>query len=179
MVKLGVNVDHIATLREARKELFPSPVDASKICIASGADSIVAHLREDRRHIKDIDIVEIRKAVNRFDMEMAATQEMLKIALKIKPNIVTLVPEKRQEVTTEGGLDVKKQLGYLTKYIKKLQSAGILVSLFVDPALEQIRASAKTGAAFVEIHTGELANINPKSLPRSDRGGALNPKQSA
>ncbi len=163
MVKLGVNIDHIATLRQARKEGFPSPVEAAKICIKAGADGIVAHLREDRRHIQDKDIQEIRKAVKRFDMEMAATSEMLKIALKIKPDIVTLVPEKRQEVTTEGGLDVIKQISYLRGYIAKLQSKGIIVSLFVDPDPEQIIASAKTGAKFIEIHTGDYANSPSKS----------------
>ena len=158
MTKLGVNIDHIATLRQARKEDFPSPVEAAKLCIKSGADSIVAHLREDRRHIQDKDIFLIRKAVKRFDMEMAATQEMLKIALKVKPDIVTLVPEKRQEVTTEGGLDVKKQIRYLLDYTDKLQSKGILVSLFIDPDPIQIAAAARTGASFIEIHTGEYAN---------------------
>jgi pyridoxine 5-phosphate synthase len=159
MPKLGVNIDHIATLRQARKEDFPSPVEAAKVCIKAGADSIVAHLREDRRHIQDKDILLIRKAVKRFDMEMAATSEMLKIALKVKPDIVTLVPEKRQEVTTEGGLDVKKQIKYLTDYCDKLQSKGIMASLFIDPDPIQIAAAARTGACFIEVHTGEYANL--------------------
>ena len=158
MTKLGVNIDHIATLRQARKEDFPSPVEAAKLCVKAGADSIVAHLREDRRHIQDKDIFLIRKAVKRFDMEMAATKEMLKIALKVKPDMVTLVPEKRQEVTTEGGLDVKKQIKYLTGYCDMLQSKGIMVSLFIDPDPVQIGAAARTGACFIEIHTGEYAN---------------------
>ncbi|MCX5748663.1 MAG: pyridoxine 5'-phosphate synthase [Candidatus Saganbacteria bacterium] len=166
MIKLGVNIDHIATLREARKEGFPSPVEAALICMKAGADGIVAHLREDRRHIKDEDIYEIRKAVKRFDMEMAATGEMQKIALKIKPDIVTLVPEKRKEVTTEGGLDVRRQSAYLKKYVQKLQDAGIWVSLFVDPDPRQIKASALTGAKLIEIHTGEYANTGQKALKK-------------
>jgi len=158
MPKLGVNIDHIATLREARKEGFPSPVEAAMLCVSSGADSIVAHLREDRRHIQDKDIFEIRKAVKRFDMEMAATAEMQNIALKVKPDIVTLVPEKRQEVTTEGGLDAAKQLKYLSKYIKRLQDKDIDVSLFIDPQNKQVVAAARSGARFIEIHTGAYAN---------------------
>ncbi|MFA5104747.1 MAG: pyridoxine 5'-phosphate synthase [Candidatus Margulisiibacteriota bacterium] len=158
MPKLGVNIDHIATLRQARKEGLPSPVEAAVICIRAGADSIVAHLREDRRHIQDKDIYDIRKAVKRFDMEMAATPEMQKIALRVKPDIVTLVPEKRAEVTTEGGLDTASQLLYLKKYIKKLQDKGISVSLFIDPKASQVKAAAETGAEFIEIHTGSYAN---------------------
>lgn len=158
MPKLGVNIDHIATLRQARKEGFPSPVEAAKICMSAGAAGIVAHLREDRRHIQDKDIVEIRKAVKRFDMEMAATPEMQRIALKVRPDIITLVPEKRTEVTTEGGLDVKKQSEYLKRYIKKLQDKGIPVSLFIDPEPKQIEAAAGTGCEYVEIHTGRYAN---------------------
>ncbi len=158
MPKLGVNIDHIATLRQARKEGFPSPVEAAKICMSAGAAGIVAHLREDRRHIQDKDIVEIRKAVKRFDMEMAATPEMQRIALKVRPDIITLVPEKRTEITTEGGLDVKKQSEYLKRYIKKLQDKGIPVSLFIDPEPKQIEAAAGTGCEYVEIHTGRYAN---------------------
>lgn len=162
-MKLGVNIDHIATLRQARKEEYPSPVEAAKLCMKAGADGVVAHLREDRRHINDKDIYLIRKAVRRFDMEMAATAEMLKIALKVKPDIVTLVPEKRQEITTEGGLDVVKQEKYLTSYTRKLQGEGILVSIFIDPKEDQIKASARTGAAFIEIHTGEYANAKGRN----------------
>ncbi len=162
-MKLGVNIDHIATLRQARKEGFPSPVEAAIVCVKAGADSIVAHLREDRRHIQDSDIFAIRKAVKRFDMEMAATPEMLKIALRVKPDIVTLVPEKRTEVTTEGGLNVVRLRKYLAEYTKKLQKRGILVSLFVDPQENQIQASFATGAAFIEIHTGSYANAKGKA----------------
>lgn len=162
MTKLGVNIDHIATLRQARKEGFPSPVEAAVICMASGADGIVAHLREDRRHINDKDIFGIRKAVKRFDMEMAATVEMQRIALKVKPDMVTLVPEKRNEVTTEGGLDVARQKTYLTGYVKRLQDRGIAVSLFIDPKVFQIRAAAGTGAMFIELHTGEYGRTNKR-----------------
>ncbi len=158
MPKLGVNIDHIATLRQARLEDFPSPVEAAKTCVKAGANGIVAHLREDRRHIQDKDIFLIRKAVKRFDMEMAPTEEMLGIALKVKPDIVTLVPEKRREVTTEGGLEVSKQIKRLLEYCEKLQSKGIMVSLFVDPDPLQIAAASRTGACFVEFHTGEYAN---------------------
>lgn len=164
MKRLGVNIDHVASLREARKEIFPSPVDAALLCIKAGADSIVAHLREDRRHINDEDIKSIRKTVERFDMEMAATAEMQEIALKVKPDIVTLVPEKRQEVTTEGGLNVMEKEGYLKVYVKTFQDKGIPVSLFVDPDMEQIKACARTGARFIEVHTGEYANNFPKGL---------------
>ncbi len=156
-MKLGVNIDHIATLRQARKETFPSPVEAAVVCMKAGADGIVAHLREDRRHINDKDIFGIRKAVDRFDMEMAATKEMLRIALKVRPDMVTLVPEKRQEVTTEGGLNVAKQIAYLEAYCGTLQKKGIAVSLFIDPDPLQIKAAARTGADFIEIHTGEYA----------------------
>lgn len=160
MPKLGVNIDHIATLREARKEGLPSPLEAASICIKAGADSIVAHLREDRRHINDNDIILIRKNIKRFDMEMAATGEMLGIALKVKPDICTIVPEKRREVTTEGGLDVKKQKKYLSAFSKKLRAKGISVSLFIDPEATQIRAASRTGADFIEIHTGRYANAS-------------------
>ena len=168
MPKLGVNIDHIATLRQARKEGFPSPVEAAVICMRAGADGIVAHLREDRRHMQDKDISDIRRAVKRFDMEMAATAEMQKIALKVKPDIVTLVPEKRQEVTTEGGLEVVRQLHYLKKYIKKLQDRGIPVSLFIDPQSSQIKAAADTGSEFIEIHTGSYANAKSKALAKRE-----------
>lgn len=168
MPKLGVNIDHIATLRQARKEGVPSPVEAAKLCISAGADGIVAHLREDRRHIQDKDIFEIRKAVKRFDMEMAATAEMQNIALRVKPDIVTLVPEKREEVTTEGGLDVAEQLKYLSKYIKRLQDKGIDVSLFIDPRSKQINAAARSGARFIEIHTGAYANAKSSGQRKNE-----------
>jgi pyridoxine 5-phosphate synthase len=160
-MKLGVNLDHIATLRQARREIFPDPAEAAREAISGGADGIVCHLREDRRHIQDEDVFKLRKLKTRLDLEMAATSEMLKFALRVIPDMVTLVPEKRQEITTEGGLDVKlkikNQKSKVMLIIKKLQSAGIVVSLFVDPEPEQINASAETGAEFVEIHTGKYA----------------------
>lgn len=164
MVKLGVNIDHIATLRQARKEVFPDPVSAAQEAIAGGADGVVCHLREDRRHIQDKDVLMLRKLKTRLDLEMAATPEMLKFALKIKPDIVTIVPEKREEVTTEGGLNIKSEIlnpkSEIMSKIQKLKNSGIVVSLFVDPEPEQIKASAETRAEFVEIHTGKYARAS-------------------
>ncbi len=161
-VKLGVNIDHVATLRQARLEGYPDIIEAARLAIAGGADSIVAHLREDRRHINDEDIRLIRKLKTHFDLEMAATDEMLKIALRVKPDMATIVPEKRQELTTEGGLDVKGNLPRLTEYARKLEGAGIRVSLFVDPIEDQIRASSRTGASFIELHTGAYSRSYSK-----------------
>jgi len=157
-MKLGVNIDHIATLREARKEGIPDVIKAAEECLAGGADGIVCHLREDRRHIQDKDVIELRKISPRLDLEMAATDEMVKFALKIKPDYVTLVPEKRQELTTEGGLDVVKHSKKLKPIIKKLQDKGIAVSLFVDPVLKQIEESAVLVSKYIEIHTGKYSN---------------------
>ena len=160
--KLGVNIDHIATLRQARGEAFPDIIEAAKLAIAGGADSIVAHLREDRRHIQDKDVYSIRKLKTRFDLEMAATDEMLKIALDIKPDMATIVPEKRKELTTEGGLDVIGNLSRLKEFAEKLEASGIRVSLFIDPVEDQIRAASRTGASFIEIHTGKYARSNSR-----------------
>jgi len=160
MIKLGVNIDHIATLRQARKETIPDPIAVAKEAIAGGADGIVCHLREDRRHVQDKDVLELRKLKTRLDLEMAATPEMLRFALRVRPDMVTLVPEKRQEVTTEGGLDVVKYSRKIKPVVKKLQDAGILVSLFVDPEEEQIEESAVIMARFVEIHTGKYARAS-------------------
>lgn len=160
MIKLGLNIDHIATLRQARKEAFPDPVETARKALAGGADGIVCHLREDRRHIQDKDVHGLRKLKTRLDLEMAATPQMLRLALKIQPDMVTLVPEKRQEVTTEGGLDVVKYSRKLKPLVKKLQDAGIIVSLFVDPEEEQIEESAVIMARFVEIHTGKYARAS-------------------
>jgi pyridoxine 5-phosphate synthase len=161
-IKLGVNIDHVATLRQARREGFPDLIAAASAAIAGGADSIVAHLREDRRHIQDSDIYSIRKLKTHFDLEMAATDEMLKIALNVKPDMVTIVPEKREELTTEGGLDVSGNLSRLREFAKRLEDSGIRVSLFVDPLEDQIRASSETGASFIEIHTGKYARSGSK-----------------
>ena len=156
---LGVNIDHVATLRNARGGVEPEPILAARICQKCGASSITTHLREDRRHIKDSDVELISKNIStNLNLEMAVTDEMQKIALKIKPHSVCLVPEKRQEVTTEGGLDVAGQLEKITKFVKPLKDAGIEVSLFIDPTKEQVEASAKTGAQFIEMHTGSYSN---------------------
>ena len=158
-MKLGINIDHIATLRQARLEKFPDPVEAAIWALKGGADGIVCHLREDRRHIQDEDVARLRKIPEaRLDLEMAAIPEMIGIALKLKPDYVTLVPEKRREITTEGGLDVVKNKKKLKPVIGKLQEKGIDVSLFIDPEPEQIEESAVLGAKFVEIHTGAYAN---------------------
>ncbi len=157
-VRLGVNIDHIATLRQARLEALPDPCAAAMECIAGGADGIVCHLREDRRHIQDEDVKKLRALKTRIDLEMVATEEMVKIARKIRPDMVTLVPEKRAEITTEGGLDVVKHRNDLKKVVQKLQDAGIIVSLFIDPEDAQVEESAVIGAKFIEIHTGKFAN---------------------
>lgn len=155
---LGVNIDHVATLRNARGGLEPEPIQAAEVCEANGADSITAHLREDRRHIMDADVKILKKIIKtRLNLEMAVTDEMQKIALEIKPHSVCLVPEKREEITTEGGLDVASQLNKITKFVTPLLEAGILVSVFIDPTEEQIRAAAKCGAQFVELHTGQYS----------------------
>lgn len=156
---LGVNIDHIATLRNARGGVEPSPILAAEICEQNGATSITTHLREDRRHIKDEDVRTLIKTIKtKLNLEMAVTDEMQKIALEIMPASVCLVPEKRQEVTTEGGLDVAGQLEKITKFVKPLKDAGIEVSLFIDPTEEQVKASAQTGAQFIEMHTGQYSN---------------------
>ena len=156
---LGVTIDHVATLRNARGGIEPQPIEAAKICEKLGASSITTHLREDRRHIKDSDVELISKTVSTpLNLEMAVTDEMLEIALKIKPHSVCLVPEKRQEVTTEGGLDVAGQIEKMTKFVTKLNEAGIIVSMFIDPSKDQVEASKKVGAPFIEMHTGSYAN---------------------
>ncbi len=159
MVKLGVNIDHIATIRNARGGIEPSPIVAAGICELAGCDSITVHLREDRRHIKDEDVKILRKTLTtRMNLEMAATEEILDIALEVKPHSCCLVPERRQELTTEGGLDVAGNLEYLKDYIANLNNAGIVVSLFIDPVSNQVEAAAKAGAQYIELHTGQYAN---------------------
>lgn len=158
MPRLGVNIDHVATVRQARGVMYPDPVTAAGIVELAGADGIVCHLREDRRHIQDRDLRLLREVIQtRLNMEMAATEEMVRIALATQPDIVTLVPEKREELTTEGGLDVIKSFQSLKKAILRLQKGGIPVSLFVDPNPDQINASEKAGANAIEIHTGHYA----------------------
>lgn len=155
---LGVNIDHVATVRNARGGIEPQPVEAGKICEKCGVRSITTHLREDRRHIIDSDVEVIRKLKTFLNLEMAVTDEMQEIALRIRPHSVCLVPEKRQEVTTEGGLDVAGQLEKITKFVQPLVKAGIEVSLFIDPDKEQVEASSQTGAQFIELHTGSYSN---------------------
>jgi len=158
-VQLHVNVDHVATLRNARGTKYPDPVRAAMLCELSGADGITVHLREDRRHIRDRDVEVLRQTVrSRLNLEMAATEEMLAIALRTKPDIVTLVPEKREEQTTEGGLDVVGQRDALATYVGALREAGIPTSLFIDPEVAQVDASAEVGAAAIELHTGDYAH---------------------
>ncbi|WP_413168423.1 pyridoxine 5'-phosphate synthase [Capilliphycus salinus ALCB114379] len=155
MPTLGVNIDHIATLRQARRTVEPDPVAAAAIAELAGADGITVHLREDRRHIQDRDVRLLRETVRtHLNLEMAPTDEMVAIALEIKPDYVTLVPERREEVTTEGGLDIVGQLERMTAVVGQLQDAGIPVSLFIDANPAQIEASAQTKAVFVELHTG-------------------------
>ena len=155
--RLGVNIDHVATLRNARGENYPSPLRAALLCQEYGADGITAHLREDRRHIKDDDILEIKEKVGLpLNFEMAPTNEMKEMAIRIKPNSCCIVPEKREEVTTEGGIDIKKNQNILGDLINDLKKNNIKVSLFIDPSEKQICAARDIGADIVEIHTGEF-----------------------
>jgi pyridoxine 5-phosphate synthase len=159
MPRLGVNIDHVATLRQARGVKYPDPVTAAGIVELAGADGIVAHLREDRRHMQDRDIHLLREVIQtQLNFEMAPTEEMVRIALSVRPEVVTLVPEKREELTTEGGLDVVKFFKPLKRAIHRLQRGGIFVSLFVDPRRNQIRASEEAGANAIEIHTGHYCD---------------------
>jgi pyridoxine 5-phosphate synthase len=159
VTRLGVNIDHVATVRQARGVMYPDPITAAGIVELAGADSIVAHLREDRRHIQDRDLRLLREVIQtRLNLEMAATEEMIQIALATKPNLVTLVPEKREELTTEGGLNVIKSFQSLKRAIQRLQKGGIPVSLFVDPRSDQIKASEGVGANAIEIHTGHYCD---------------------
>jgi len=166
---LGVNIDHVATLRQARGTTYPDPVAAALICEANGADLITLHLREDRRHISDHDVFRMREAIaTRMNLEMAVTEEMKQIALSVKPDDICLVPEKRQEITTEGGLNVADQAASLEPFIDTLQSAGIRVSLFIDPDESQIVASHAVGASVIELHTGAYAEARSASQIRAE-----------
>ena len=156
---LGVNIDHIATIRNARGTIYPDPVNAAFIAEQAGADGITVHLREDRRHITDRDVRILRQTLQtRMNLEMAVTEEMLDIACEIRPHYCCLVPEKREEVTTEGGLDVAGQLEKMTAAVARLQAADIKVSLFIDPDMQQIDAAVAVGAPFIELHTGAYAD---------------------
>jgi pyridoxine 5-phosphate synthase len=158
LLTLGVNIDHVATIRQARRTVEPDPIAAAVLAELAGADGITAHLREDRRHMQDRDVRLLRETVRtHLNLEMAATSEMVQIALAIKPDYVTLVPEKREEVTTEGGLDIVGQIDRLNSVVDKLQSASIPVSLFIDPEPAQIAAAAQIKAQFIELHTGRYA----------------------
>lgn len=171
MLKLGVNIDHVATLREARYRGRgfgePDPVAAAKICMAAGAHGITAHLREDRRHIQDRDVWKLRETVSRLNLEMANSPEIIEIALKVKPDIVCIVPERRMEVTTEGGLDVAGAEKSLTDLRKRMNDAGIDVSLFIAPDPAQIEASARVGSQFIELHTGRFAESTFERGPQA------------
>lgn len=165
VIKLGVNIDHVATLRQARRGAYPDLLSAADAALRGGADGITAHLREDRRHIQDADIVALATRC-RLNLEMAATPEMVAIACGrggdgVRPHAVCLVPEKRQELTTEGGLDVLLHVAHLTDVVGELKASGVIVSLFINPDPWQIEASARTGAEFVELHTGRYADAAP------------------
>ena len=160
-LELGINIDHVATLRNARGTVYPDPIKAAKLAEEAGADLITLHLREDRRHIKDADLIALRPLIKtRMNLECAITPEMLNIACKIKPHDVCLVPEKREEVTTEGGLDVLGKLEIVKAATKQLQDEGIRVSLFIDPEDKQIQAAKDVGATVVELHTGRYADLS-------------------
>lgn len=159
-IRLGVNIDHIATIRNARGGIHPDPVDGAILAQKSGADGITIHLREDRRHIRDEDLLRLKKHIKLpINLEMAATDEMLKIAIKTKPNAVCIVPEKRQEITTEGGLDLIKNQQNLSRIIKKIRQHKIRVSLFIDADFNQIDMAKKLQADIIELHTGEFCNL--------------------
>jgi pyridoxine 5-phosphate synthase len=167
MPKLGVNIDHVATVREARRTWEPDPVEAARVCAAAGCDSIVCHLREDRRHIKDADLFQIRKTVEtRLNLEMSVARDIVDIACEVRPDQATLVPERRQEITTEGGLDVLRSERKVKAVVERLVSCGIETSLFIDPRRGQIDASKRTGAEIIELHTGEYSNARTPSEAR-------------
>jgi pyridoxine 5-phosphate synthase len=179
VVTLAVNIDHVATVREARRGSEPDPVHAAVLAELAGARGIIVHLREDRRHIQDRDVHLLRQTVrSHFNLEMAATDEMVGIALKVKPDRATLVPERREELTTEGGLDVLGLRDSLLAAIRQLQEGGVLVSCFIDPEPDQVKAAARLGTDIVEIHTGAYANARDaegeaRELQRVQRAAQL------
>ncbi|MFH0976420.1 MAG: pyridoxine 5'-phosphate synthase [Spirochaetota bacterium] len=163
-VLLCVNIDHIATLREARGGSYPDPVEGAKICENSGCHGITVHLREDRRHIQDKDVIKLKETVKgTFNLEMALSDEIINIAKKIKPDQVTIVPEKRKEITTEGGLDVRRNAKKISETITAFHKKNILVSLFIEPDIRAVEISKKCGADFIEIHTGSYCNAVKKT----------------
>ncbi len=179
MLKLGINIDHIATLRQARGGSEPDLLDGARIAEEAGADGITVHLREDRRHIQDNDVFQLRKKVRtKLNLEMAVSEEIIRVILKLKPHNVCMVPEKRQELTTEGGLDVCSRKRKINKAINRLRKKKIIVSLFIDPELRQVRAAREVGADCVELHTGAYANaktqqLKGKELERLKKAGGL------
>ena len=169
MILLGVNIDHVATLRQARGTDYPSPLEAALAAEEAGADYITLHLREDRRHIQDQDVTAIRRALRtRMNLESAVTSEMLAFARRVRPADVCLVPERRAELTTEGGLDVARNLRRIEKACRELREAGIRVSLFIDPDARQVDAAAKAGAPVVELHTGSYAEASAAKAQRRE-----------
>ena len=163
-IRLGVNIDHVATVRNARGELYPSPLRAALLAEKNGADSVTIHLREDRRHIKELDLKQIKSKLKiPLNLEIAATKEMLKIALRSKPPFICIVPEKRKEITTEGGLNLNYNNKFLAEIIRKLKQNKSRVSLFIEPSLKDIIESKNLGADCVEIHTGKLCNLINKN----------------
>lgn len=178
MIRLHVNIDHVATLRNQRDTIYPSPVLAAELCELSGADGITAHLREDRRHIRDADVDALRASITTlFNLEMAATEQMCQIAERVRPDVVTLVPERREERTTEGGLDVVRGREHLAPLMARFSRAGIKVSLFIEADEKQIRASRELGARQIELHTGHYSEAGrgerAAELERLRRGATL------
>jgi pyridoxine 5-phosphate synthase len=174
VIRLGVNIDHVATIRNARGGTHPDPLEAARLAVASGADGITIHLREDRRHIRDDDLRRIREEIMApLNFEMAGTEEMTRIAVAARPHACCLVPERRAEVTTEGGLDVAGQATTLGPIVRTLANAGIRVSMFIDPDPAQLRASAEVGAAVVELHTGAYAHGRAGEIERLREAAAL------
>lgn len=175
MIRLGVNIDHVATVRQARGGVEPEPIAAAILAETAGADGIVCHLREDRRHIRDRDLDLLRRIVTtQLNLEMAAVDEMVRIASKVHPDMVTLVPERREELTTEGGLEVIRQKNRLKKVIKTLHENDIEVSIFIDPDTNQIEAARETGAGIIEIHTGMYANALNRNEMEKERDKIIN-----
>ncbi|MFC5475170.1 pyridoxine 5'-phosphate synthase [Paraherbaspirillum soli] len=169
IIDLGINIDHVATLRNARGTTYPDPIQAALQAEEAGADAITLHLREDRRHIKDADVEAIRPLLHtRMNLEAAVTQEMIDFSCKIKPHDSCLVPERRHELTTEGGLDVVKYFNQVQAAVRQLQAEGIRVSLFIDPEADQIQAAAEIGAPVIELHTGRYAEAHSEAEQRSE-----------
>jgi len=169
MMELGVNIDHVATLRQQRLTTYPDPIRAAQLAEDAGADLITLHLREDRRHIQDADVYELRKRLRtRMNLECAITREMLDISCDVRPDDVCLVPERREELTTEGGLDVKKHFDSVQAAVKQLQDAGIRVSIFIDPEVEQLEWAKKSGATVIELHTGTYADAPTEELQEQE-----------